>query len=91
MQNLIENDPQRPNVDRIRIVMKLCLLWSNVLLCSSDGFHDNLLGTQAEISEFDEGKRLIGHIFRFEEDVFRFEVSVSNAVIVEFLDAFTNL
>jgi hypothetical protein len=53
MQNLIKNDPQRPYIDSVCVIMKLCLLGGNVLLCAGYGLHDYLLSTKPKICELD--------------------------------------
>jgi hypothetical protein len=65
MQNLIKDDSQRPNIDCIGVIMKPRLLWSDVLLCSGNRFHNYFFGAEAEVCNFDYWHSLSNDVFSF--------------------------
>lgn len=71
--------------------MKLCLLWSNILLRSRNSFHYNFLRTKPKVRKFNKRKRLPRYILSLEEYIFGFEVSMSDSMIMKFLDTLANL
>ena len=91
MQNFIKNNPQRPNINSVRVVVKSGLFRSNIFLGSCYCLHDDFLCAQSKISNFDGGKWFSRNILGFEKNVLRFEVSVGDSMIMQFLDAFADL
>jgi hypothetical protein len=91
MEDLVEDDAQRPDIDRVGVVVKLGLLGSDVLLGACDGLHDDLLGAEPEVCQFDEGKRLPDDVLGLQQNVFGLQVAVSDPVVVELLDALADL
>ena len=91
MQNLITNYTQRPHIHSICIVMKPSLFWSNVLLCTSNRFHDDFLGAETEICYFDGWNGLTRDILGFEENVLGFKIPMGDSMIVQLLNPLTNL
>lgn len=70
MQNFIENDAQRPDINRIGVVMELGLLGSYVLLGSCDGLHDDLLSTEPEIGQLNEREGFPSDVLRLQKYIF---------------------
>ena len=91
MHDLIKNDAKRPNVNCIGVIMKLRLLRSNVLFSSRDRLHNDLLGTQSEVSQLDEGHGLPDDVFALKEDVLRFQVSMGDPMVVQLLHPLADL
>lgn len=91
MEYLIQDDAQRPHIHRIRVVMKLGLFWRDVLLGARDGFHDDLLRAESEVSQLNQGKWFPCDILGLEQYVFRFEIAMRNPVVVQFLHSLTDL
>ncbi len=69
MQDLIEDDPQRPYIDCIGVIMKLSLFRCDVFLSSSDSLHDDLLSTESKISQFNDRHVLARCVLGLEKDV----------------------
>lgn len=51
VEHLVQDDPQGPHIDRIGVIVELCLLGSDVLLGSGYGLHYDFLGAQSEIGQ----------------------------------------
>ena len=86
MQNLVKNDTKRPHIHCIRVVMKFSLFRRNILLGTRYGLHNDLLSAESEISQLDLGEGFPNQIFGLEQDVLRFQIPMSNSVVVQFLD-----
>jgi hypothetical protein len=67
------------------------LLWSDVLLCARNCFHNDFFGAESEVSNFDNGHCFANNVFGFQENVFGFEVAVSDSVVVQLLHSLTDL
>ena len=91
MQDFIEDNSQRPHIHSIGVVVKPGLLRRNVLLCARDGFHDDLLGTQPEVSDLNRWDGLVCNILCLQQDILGFQISMGNAVIVQFLHSLADL
>ena len=62
--------------------MKSSLFWSNILFGSSDCFHDNFLGAEAEICYFDGWYGFAKNILSFEKNILWFKISMCDSMIV---------
>ena len=82
VKDLVEDNPQRPNIDSVGVVMKLGLLRCYVLLGACNGLHDDFLGTEPEVCQFDKWKGLPNDVLGLQQDILRFQVAVSDPVIV---------
>ena len=91
VQNLVKNDAKRPHINRIGVVMKFSLLWCNVLLGTRNGLHNDFLSTESEISQLDLGEGFPNQVFGFEQDVLRFQIPMSNSVVMQFLNSLAHL
>lgn len=91
MQNFIKDDAQRPHINGIGVIMKLGLLGCDVLLRASDCLHDDLLGTESKISQFDKGKWLPTNVLGLEEYILGLEIAMGDAVVMQFLYSLADL
>ncbi len=71
--------------------MELGLFGSDVLLGASDGLHDDLLGAESEVCQFDEGEGFATDELGLEEDVFWLEITMRDAVVMQLLNSLTHL
>jgi hypothetical protein len=71
--------------------MELGLFRSYVFLGSGNGFHDDFLSAETEVSQFDERQRFSDEEFGLEEDILRFQIAMGDAVVVQFLDSLADL
>lgn len=91
MQDLIENYPQRPNINRISVVMEPSLLRRNVLLSASDGFHNYFLSAQPKICYLDDRNLLVNDVLGLEQDVLGLQVAMGDPMVMELLYALADL
>lgn len=49
MEDLIEDNSERPNIDSVRIIMKLGLFRRNVLFSTCNGLHNDFLSAKPKI------------------------------------------
>lgn len=91
MQNLIKNNAQRPDIYSISIIMKTGLFGSNVLFGACNSFHDDFFGAQTKICYLNNRDWFAWKISSFKQNIFGFEIPVSNPVVVEFLNTFADL
>lgn len=91
MQYFIQNDAQRPHIHRIGVIMKLGLFWRDILLCSRYGLHDDLLGAEPEVCQFNQRERFASDIFGLEQYVLWLEIAMRYPMIMQFLNPLTDL
>lgn len=72
MEDLVKNDANRPDIDGIGVCLEPSLFGGNIFFGSSHRLHNDVLGAQSEVGNFEIWEQLSLLVLSTEQDVLWF-------------------
>lgn len=87
MQQLVEDNPYRPNIHRVGVGLELGLFRRDVFLRAGHRLHNYVLGAQSKIGDFEIGHGLPLGVLLHQQNVLGLEIPVRYPMVVQLLHA----